>query len=607
MEGKLIELSLDDSVEEKNVTKLEEESDNEILVRKLQELEGFEMVLGHALMTALGTITVEFVKSVFGFKLDEVKHQWQGEIDASPLMVQYHLWLSVETRGDNVTLDVELQGFLDHFNEIFTKSKGLLFVQETNYSFLFDPGGKAKNTSTKLQAQFKVNSSTTTIKLFKKLCSTLPKNGVWTYMNEVVEVDDPFIFRLLVMGSNIVVTNNNKDFTEPGIVIERSVKSRDVEVNRIMSMYELAKYLADVAFILVVLLGKSDLETYYFGVIVWQQDWVEILPDDQGNKTMPSYVEIKDTKGLISDAAENQIAMILFNNIFNAKKLIGRRYSDVSVQSEVKLRLVKVDINVNEHEEVAQKLLEDFNGVIAFLSGIYQTLPIRDENLRGLQHWNLNGFLAFDYARHFLSCCIRMLSLGYESKGGHIDLDDMDISKALYRREPPTLMDYELESTKNSEVGQALKKRKEISWELNISFARAQVQRKTQAGEKQMYSTLEEGRWVFVLLQPYRQLSAHLKGQQKTRSKLKPYRGKPTQLATSLSLSWDITTTPRQLLFILEQKIRKLEAREEKHVLVHWDEANGTNETWENEAIFIMSFLTQTLRTSFSLEAGVIL
>ncbi|KAL4386229.1 hypothetical protein GQ457_09G011790 [Hibiscus cannabinus] len=411
MEGNIIELSLDDSVEEEDATNLEEESDNEILVRKLQELEGFEIVFGHAWMTALGTKNVEFAKYVFGFKLDEVKHQWQGEIDASSQMVQYHLWLNIETSGDDVISDVELQGFLDHFNEIIIKSKGLLFMQKTNYSFLFDPGGKIINMDTKLRVQFKVNSSTTTIKFFKNLCSALPTNWVLTYMNEVFEVDDPFIFRLLVMGCNSVVMTNNKDFTELGIVMERSVKSRDVEVNRIMSMYGLAKYLVDVAFILVVLSGKSDLGTTYFGVSVWQHDWVEILADDQGNRTTTSYVEIKDTKGLISDAAENQIAMILFNIIFNAKKLIGRIYSDVFVQSEVKLWLVKVDIDVNEHEEVAQKLLEDFNGVIAFLSIIYQTLPIRDEILRGLQHWNLNGFLAFDYAQQFLSCRIRMLNV----------------------------------------------------------------------------------------------------------------------------------------------------------------------------------------------------
>lgn len=56
-------------------------------------------------------------------------------------------------------------------------------------------------------------------------------------------------------------------------------------------------------------------------------------------------------------------------------------------------------------------------------SEIYRTLPVRDEILRGLLNADLIGFHTFDYARHFLSCCSRMLGLNYESKRGHIGLD----------------------------------------------------------------------------------------------------------------------------------------------------------------------------------------
>ncbi|KAK7250542.1 hypothetical protein RIF29_33046 [Crotalaria pallida] len=56
-------------------------------------------------------------------------------------------------------------------------------------------------------------------------------------------------------------------------------------------------------------------------------------------------------------------------------------------------------------------------------SEIYRTLPVRDEILRGLLNSDLVGFHTFDYARHFLSCCSRMLGLDYESKRGHIGLD----------------------------------------------------------------------------------------------------------------------------------------------------------------------------------------
>ncbi|KAJ4711137.1 Trehalose-6-phosphate synthase [Melia azedarach] len=56
-------------------------------------------------------------------------------------------------------------------------------------------------------------------------------------------------------------------------------------------------------------------------------------------------------------------------------------------------------------------------------SEIYRTLPVRDEILRGLLNCDLIGFHTFDYARHFLSCCSRMLGLDYKSKRGHIGLD----------------------------------------------------------------------------------------------------------------------------------------------------------------------------------------
>ncbi|XAR51210.1 Alpha,alpha-trehalose-phosphate synthase (UDP-forming) [Bertholletia excelsa] len=56
-------------------------------------------------------------------------------------------------------------------------------------------------------------------------------------------------------------------------------------------------------------------------------------------------------------------------------------------------------------------------------SEIYRTLPVREEILRGLLNCDLIGFHTFDYARHFLSCCSRMLGLDYQSKRGYIGLD----------------------------------------------------------------------------------------------------------------------------------------------------------------------------------------
>nr|GLL22832.1 probable alpha,alpha-trehalose-phosphate synthase [UDP-forming] 7 [Ipomoea trifida] len=56
-------------------------------------------------------------------------------------------------------------------------------------------------------------------------------------------------------------------------------------------------------------------------------------------------------------------------------------------------------------------------------SEIYRTLPVREEILKALLCSDLVGFHTFDYARHFLSCCSRMLGLEYQSKRGYIGLE----------------------------------------------------------------------------------------------------------------------------------------------------------------------------------------
>ncbi|KAK2976871.1 hypothetical protein RJ640_009322, partial [Escallonia rubra] len=82
--------------------------------------------------------------------------------------------------------------------------------------------------------------------------------------------------------------------------------------------------------------------TTYSCVGVWLHNRVEIIVNDQGNRTTPSCVAFTDTQRLIGDAAKNQDAMNPTNTIFDAKRLIGRRFSDTSVQSDVKLWPFKV-------------------------------------------------------------------------------------------------------------------------------------------------------------------------------------------------------------------------------------------------------------------------
>ncbi|XP_054785855.1 heat shock cognate 70 kDa protein-like [Prosopis cineraria] len=95
-----------------------------------------------------------------------------------------------------------------------------------------------------------------------------------------------------------------------------------------------------------------DLGTTYSCVAVWRHNQVEIIINDQGNRTTSSYVAFTNAQRMVGDSAKNQAALNPANTVFDVKRLIGRRFTDPHVQSDMKLWPFKIIGGENDKPKI---------------------------------------------------------------------------------------------------------------------------------------------------------------------------------------------------------------------------------------------------------------
>ena len=126
-----------------------------------------------------------------------------------------------------------------------------------------------------------------------------------------------------------------------------------------------------------------DLGTTYSCVSVWQNNNAEIIANDQGSRTTPSYVSFAGDERHIGAAAKSQSVQNVKNTVFDAKRLIGRKFKDVEVQQE----LPHLPYKVLENKNV--ELIND-NGILKRQSKRYMALVVILIIIGGITIYELN-------------------------------------------------------------------------------------------------------------------------------------------------------------------------------------------------------------------------
>ena len=127
-----------------------------------------------------------------------------------------------------------------------------------------------------------------------------------------------------------------------------------------------------------------DLGTTYSCVGVWKNNNVEIIANDQGNRTTPSYVAFTDSERLVGNAAKNQVSMNTKNTVFDAKRLIGRKFSDEQIQQDMKHWSFEVKPDANDKpiirveykNEIKEMKPEEISAMILTKMKANKTKPI---------------------------------------------------------------------------------------------------------------------------------------------------------------------------------------------------------------------------------------